>query len=163
MALGPYFGFVTGCCEIIGNTCYITTAVIPLGLMMCNATQTPRYMELVFWGVFFIPAFILHLNNGRIFWGFITVAGIVSLLILIVYILSTAPTANFNKYALQNNVENNGESFRKANFIDVMPLGTWFYIGSAIMPMAGSDCEKVRLYLLCSTNPGFTSALFKII
>lgn len=135
LALGPYLGFLTGCCEILGNSCYVSISVIPLGQMINNLANVSSSWEPLFWVLFFLSAWMVHFNHGRVFWAFNSILGSVSLIILLMYIFATIPHINFQKFAMQSSA--------KTSFFEELSLPTWFYIGSEMIPLAGSDCDKV--------------------
>lgn len=139
MSLGPYIGFMVGACEVIGNTVYTTTSVVPLGQMISTLSGTADQWQPFYWLIFFASALALHFNNGRIYWMVNSILGAVALVILLLFIFISMPQANFPKYASTSDKPT-------GSFMSILPLTTWLYIGSEMIPFAGSDCNNVSRF-----------------
>ncbi|RYH14612.1 hypothetical protein EON65_33315 [archaeon] len=139
--MGPYFGFVVGYCEAILNIMYVTSSVIPFGEMMTIVTSLSSAYEPLYWLLFFATSLCIHARRGRMFWGVNAAIAIVSIIILVLYVLSTLQYVDINKYAYKKN-DSTGNQMVAA--FAGLPLSSWFYVGVEMLPLAAFESNRVR-------------------
>ncbi len=139
VCIGPYFGYIVGCCEALQNIAYVTASVIPFGQMLTHALGTPVEYEPLWWAFFYLTAIGINVMGGRVFWNFNRVIGVISLLFLLIYILGTAKFCDFNKFS-ESNVA--AYEFNGTSFVSVYPVIAFFFIGVEGLPLVCVDCEN---------------------
>jgi amino acid transporter len=140
--IGPFFGYLVGCCEAIQNIVYVSVSVIPFAQVCTLAFQVPVDYEPIYWVFFFVTAIYINNRGGKFFWRFSTIIGIVSFLLIIVYILGTIPQMDFEKHSQQRDYPKDGGKFVN-NMMQALPVASWFYIGVESIPLACIDCASV--------------------
>jgi ethanolamine permease len=141
VCLGPFFGYLIGCCETMQNIAYVISAVIPFGQMLTMLFKAKSKYEPAYWTFFFLSAVAINVAGGKTFWWFSRIIGIVSLLLVLIYIGTTAQFGDFNTYAEATS------TFSAENFIVYLPLASWYYIGVEALPLACVDCEKPEIQI----------------
>lgn len=141
MCLGPFFGYLVGCCETLEFIAYVISAVIPFGEMLTPLFNAPVKYEPIYWTFFFVTAVGINVIGGKVFWTFNRIIGTVSLLLILIYIASTIQYCDFSKHAEAPT------TFDGGNFLTFLPLATWWYIGVEALPLACVDCEKPQIQI----------------
>lgn len=139
VALGPYAGFLVGNCESMLNVLYIATAVVSLGEMITAVTALPSAVEPLYWVLFFLSTGCLNLLGQHAFWNTNAVLAILSISFLLFYMLLTASTADFHRYAMS---EGSGVSVRDT--FRHMPWASWFFVGIEMLPLTSRECDEPR-------------------
>eukprot|EP01031_Cornospumella_fuschlensis_P039988 gene39988-48712_t len=110
--LGPVTGFFVGVCESLEYILYVAAAVVSCELLCGdlfkyhNGTVKPLYYLLLY--AITVP---VHLYGGKIFWVYSTVAGIVTLAVVIIYCLALTPHADFGNKQYHTPNFTNGDNF----------------------------------------------------
>eukprot|EP01031_Cornospumella_fuschlensis_P028968 gene28968-34959_t len=154
VAMGPFFGFVVGYCEAVLNIMYVASSVIPFGEMLTIVTGLPSAYEPLYWFFFFATSLYIHAARGRLFWTVNAVIAIVSILILVLYVLSTLQYVNINKYAMSSEKDTSTGNQVVAAFAG-LPLSSWFYVGVEMLPLAAFESNRPRRDVpIAMTYPG---------
>eukprot|EP01033_Poteriospumella_lacustris_P024782 gene24782-gene21542 len=99
VCLGPFFGYFVGCCETLQNIAYVATAVITSSKMISTVFHTSANYEPIYWTFFFITSIAINIIGGNVFWKFSRYIGIISLLIILLYIVAAAQFSDFSKWS----------------------------------------------------------------
>lgn len=140
--MGPYFGFVVGYCEAVLNIMYVASSVIPFGQMLTIVTALPSSYEPLYWLFFFATSLYIHAQRGRLFWGVNAAIAIISIIILVLYVLSTLQYVDINQYALPYKREVSTGNQVMAAFAG-LPVSSWFYVGVEMLPLAAFESNRV--------------------
>lgn len=145
VSISPYVGFLVGCCEMVQNVLYVSSSVIPFGWIMTIVLDTDKAYEPLYWLLFFVTAVAINTTGGHWMWNFNRIAGIVCLLLIILYIVSALVNeTDFHHYAISKEEAGNKISeFDVKKMFRVMPLATWFYIGVELIPFAAMESKTV--------------------
>jgi amino acid transporter len=144
-SLGFFPGFLIGCSETVEYIFYVSSAAIALGDMMKDMYPGLIGYEPFIWLAFYISSLLIHIFGGVYFWRFNMVIAIVSILIVVIYVLGSTPYVNLPKYAPIEN-ENNDPWFIGgfSQFLTVLPLTAWFYVGIEALNMASVDIDEPK-------------------
>lgn len=142
VCVGPFFGYVVGCCEALQNIAYVASSVIPFGQMLSITLDLPESYEPIYWTIFFVSSIALNIIGGKIFWNFVRVVGVASLLIHILYFGATAQYGVFGRYS-DSSVRS--YSFDGYAFMVYFPVCSWYFIGVESLPLSSVDCPKVSI------------------
>lgn len=142
--MGPYYGFVVGYCEAVLNIMYVASSVIPFGEMMTIVTTLPKSYEPLYWVLFFATSLYIHARRGRLFWGVNATIAVISMLILVMFVLSTLQYAKIEKYALPYQ-RNEPTSKQLVSAFAGLPVSSWFYVGVEMLPLAAVESERVSI------------------
>lgn len=142
VAVGPLWGFVVACCEVMQNLLYVTASVIPFGEMMSIAFDVDERYDPLWWLFFFVTACAIHIYGRKLFWRINLVMGLGSLLLILVFVFGSIHFEDFNENA---SPRSDRRHFSSYGFFKNMPFSTWFYIGVEMLPIAAIDALEVSL------------------
>lgn len=134
----PFLGYLVAVCEVVQNIFYVAVSVIALGHMVSFALDISRRYEPLVWFLFFASACMIHCCDGNVFLKFNFVIGVISLIILVIYIISAIPQGNFHEYA------DTESAISGHDFMVHFPSLAWFYIGIETLPFATIYCPRPR-------------------
>lgn len=141
MSVGPFLGFLAGCCESIQMILYVASSVIPLGEMLTSIFGTSVWIEPIWWIIFYITSLAINLFGASVFWRFNRFIGITSLALILLYIIISIPNARFTDYAINGNDVPQSE-MKPVNFFEYLPQATWLFIGVEMIPLTSTDCRN---------------------
>ena len=78
---------------------YVASSAVLLAEMISRLCGTPEYMVPVYCLIFYIVASAILIAGGRFFWYISSFVGVVSLLILLIFLFGSIPIADFARYA----------------------------------------------------------------
>ncbi len=147
---GPYYGFVVGCCEAMQNIVYVSATAIPLAEMLVYGTGLSTAYEPMLWIIFYVSSMAINIIGGEVFWKFNLIIGMVSLLLILIYIFGTISYGDFDRYVASSRITRD-QPFDGEGMMQSLPLAAWFFIGVESLPLCGRDCSDVSqcLFLLC--------------
>eukprot|EP01040_Poterioochromonas_malhamensis_P002998 gene3000-3185_t len=137
VCIGPFFGYVIGCCEALQNVAYVVSAVIPLAQMLSLLLKMDHTYEPLTWVFFFLTALAFNILGKNYFWKFNLVIGMVSLVLIVLYIASTIQYVEFDKFSGVQDY-----SFDGGDFMTYLPYCAWFFMGIEGLPLTCVDCNK---------------------
>eukprot|EP01040_Poterioochromonas_malhamensis_P002994 gene2990-3181_t len=149
VCIGPFFGYVIGCCEALQNVAYVVSAVIPLAQMLPLLLKMDHTYEPLIWVFFFLTALAFNIIGKNYFWKFNVVIGMVSLVLIVFYIASTIQYVDFDKFS---GVQDS--SFDGGNFMTYLPYCAWFFMGIEGLPLTCVDCAKPAKEIPYAMSPG---------
>ena len=150
VTLNPYIGFMVGCFEAIQNILYVSAAVIPIGMMITYIFDGPSSIEPLYWFLFHVVALCFHVYGGNVFWVTNAVLGVVTLLLIIVYILGTSKQMDFYEYVTEDPISRSQPHSRimlLSDTLSVLPLTTWMFAGVEMITQAGDEVKEVSSIL----------------
>jgi ethanolamine permease len=116
VSLGPLWGYLVGCCELVQNVFYVSAIALSLGKAFALITGLPSRYEPVAWLLFYVSSFYINFYDGnkrvyqidegrehhnhQWFWRTQSILSVVCVVLIILYIAVTIPHMNFNKYSL---------------------------------------------------------------
>jgi amino acid transporter len=129
--LHPFLGFVAACFELLINVFYIALAVRSFALLPIQAEFLPDEMFLVNCLVIYIIVLSICLLGGKVFWFSNTLIGVTCLAIILIYILGSAPKANFSHW---KHTDHASLSFNEIMFH--LPGPSLAFLGIQYLPLA---------------------------
>ncbi len=156
-SIGPFFGYLDGCAEAMQSIAYVASSVIPLAQMVTLAIEKTADWEPAYWVVFFVTSIYINVAGGKLFWWFNRIIGMVSLLLIILYILAAIKFCDFSKFS-EGSIKD--YKFDGHAFIVQLPVAAWWYVGSESLPLACVDCSDVSFVVpFASSSLTFLSLL----
>jgi len=156
VTLGFFPGYIVACMEASQNIIFVATSAVMFGEIATIFTTLPHGYEPIYWVFFYTTSLALQICGGRTFWYMIVVMAIVSIGLLVVYIFGSIPDFDFNQNALFDRDDSTGRWFRDGGleFMRVLPIPCWFYIGVENINLACKDvpnprAQVPRAYLWC--------------
>lgn len=146
LTIGPYMGFIIGCCEVLQNILRASCFMFCFAMHCCVALDLPMEYEPCFWLVFLALTLPLNIIGGKVFWRCAGVLSVISVLIIILYLVSTAHFADFEKEVLD--VREKYDSPAIEILLMCFPYSTWFFVGMEMVPVMSSDVKMVSKLLL---------------
>lgn len=139
-------GFLVGCFESFGNIMYVAVAVVPMGQCITYIVDGPVEYEPLYWLAIYCASLTILIFGGKHFFTFTTTLGVITLLLIVLYILGTIPFMDFNvNVTQQSDMETRGifrDGFK--GFLFLLPISSWFYVGIDAIPLICSDAIKVQ-------------------
>jgi amino acid permease len=144
-----------GCCETAEYIIYVAESALLLAQMLVNITNCSPSLQPVICLLFYLSALFVYIyGNGRSwFWRFNLGLCIVSLLILVVFILGGAKYADFDThaggvsftddYAIDHSRERVWFAGGMREFVKILPLTAWFFVGVESLSFACNETDKV--------------------
>ena len=135
VTLGFYPGFLVGCCESIEYIMYVSSSSISLSLMIISLINiSPEFMPVLSL-IFYLSAVSINVLGGKYLWVSLRFLGIVSLLILVMFILGSFKYVNMDSNTPTTTVTGSIDAPNQwliggmYNFMKILPLAPWFYVG----------------------------------
>lgn len=138
LTLGPYLGFLVGFFEVLQNVFYNACIVGPLGHVLALAFKLDEMYEPLLWLLFFAVAIPINLLGGQWFWYINSFVSSLAIVIILIYLIATSPTIDFEKYAGATSED---------NFRDILahfPYASWFFVGLEMIPLCCGDAKEVK-------------------
>jgi len=135
--LGFFPGFLIGCCEALEYIVYVATSVISFGAMIVTAVPSAKGYEPLIWLSFYLSALWIYMKGGKVFWMFNRAIGVVSLLILLLYVFGSLSFVDFKANVSAHQL---GDFNGSAAFMKALPLAAWFFVGVEALPMT---CDQM--------------------
>jgi amino acid transporter len=123
--------------------------------LVAIATGTSENLIPLYCAVFYSSALFVHVYGGTVFWRVNTLIALVSVLIILIFILGSAPYADFHQNASLTVApggyrEEGGEGIDNGWFIGgvpmflrAFPVSAWFFVGVESLNFACVFVEKV--------------------
>eukprot|EP01033_Poteriospumella_lacustris_P023355 gene23355-biopygen8238 len=137
-ALGPFWGFLVGASEMLENFLYVVVTVMTIGSACTEVFGTSRQWEPVWYLLTYGLLVGVHLRGGELLWYTVTVCGMITVALILLFCVSEAPTIDVSKYGMQD-----GRLFSDGatGFMEAIYFPTTFYIGLEILPQT---CDRVK-------------------
>ncbi len=158
VSVGPLWGFIVACCEVIQNILYVSASVMPFGEMMSKALGTHSRYEPLWWLFFFVTAGAIQTVGGKWFWRFNYIMGLGSLILLLLFIFGAFKYVDFEKFS--GTAHEDETNFHSMEFYKFMPFSSWFYIGVEMLPLAAIDSNEVSYHCFIIFDVLFSCFLF---
>lgn len=146
MALGPFWGFVSGLCEHIEYV--LTPAVICyfIGAYL-GAILGPDVPSLVWWIGTYLLFMALNMAGVALTFRVTLVVTLVSLAILLFFCIAALPSVDFNRWAMNiaadgSELPNGGGAFLPMgvnSILACLPFAVWLYLAIEELPMASEE------------------------
>eukprot|EP00981_Chlorochromonas_danica_P005475 scaffold1110_cov182-Ochromonas_danica.AAC.2 len=135
--LGPLFGYLVGLCESLEYIMYVSSAGASFGdLCMQLFSISDDSYKPAFFILLYAVCLPCHLVGGTPFWAVSTMLGVLGLIFVILYLLSSIPKADLYS-------RHNGAAFTDGNlFMEFLNVPAWFFIGIETMPLACNIIEN---------------------
>jgi ethanolamine permease len=161
VTLGIFPGYLVGCCDSIESVMYVSVSAVAIGAMISEITHWPSDYEPLYWFFFYATALGIQVWGGRLFWTINKAMALVSFFIIIAYIFGGIKFADFSKNAAWRveGEDNSGADlwFQGGinEFMRVLPLPCWFFVGVESLNLAGQEVHKPKEVI----PPGYISCI----
>ena len=143
VTVGPYFGFLVGCFESIGNLAYTAIGLIPLGCLFGRMSGFDERYEPIYWvivyGIFIINEFCGRKHYFRI----LNILAFITVMTYLLYIIISIPNIHPKKYLPADAIN---ETFKGGiiDFFHVIPFSSFFFFGMEIIPLVSDEVKDAR-------------------
>lgn len=158
LTLGPYLGFVVGCCEILQNILRASCFMFCFAMHFCVALNISLDYEPIFWLLFLAVTILSNIAGGPWFWKFSSTVGVLAVLVILFFLVATAPSTDFKNEAMKKGEETPSVD----TFLRFFPYSTWFFVGMEMIPVMSSDVKEVSalpfvvVLYVCILTPQFS-------
>lgn len=135
-SLGPFWGYLVGASEAFENILVVIVTVFNIATAFTVGFGTDRMYEPLWMAITYIIMFGIHLRGGALLWYSIMAAGVISMILVLIYCAGTMASVNLDKYVYQQDL------FKKSpyHFMQAMFYCAWFYMGMEIVPQT---CKRI--------------------
>jgi hypothetical protein len=137
--MGPYIGYLVGCCESAEYILYVASSIIPLGKLISYIFDIDSNYEPFYWVFFYLATLSIQILGGNFFWKFNFFITFVTCLFIALFLLLAPIHANFELNAKPYGRNN----FDVQLFLEYLPLASWFFVGIEALPLACSEVHTV--------------------
>lgn len=147
VTMGKYAGLFVGLCESFEYVFVVAVNMLLLGLV-CTATfETHEKYEPLWVLIAYVFSLAIHLAGGPVFWNFTFVLCLVDVLILIWFALGSWKFVDFKEHAPNPDPANEVTGYFIGgidNFLKVLPISIWLYIGIEAVPLACEETDNKK-------------------
>eukprot|EP01038_Epipyxis_sp_PR26KG_P016643 gene16643-22746_t len=147
LTLGPFVGFLVGCCEAVEYIIFVAAGFLFAGQLITSATGLPHNYELIYWAVFFIITIGIQIQGGKYFWPSVAFLGICLILLELLFFASVYQL-DFHKYVIAADPSASGQqslSFQATQFMTQFPTAAWMYGGLESVALACNETSEARI------------------
>ena len=143
---GVYLGYMAGCFDVAKTIMYVSASVLALSAMMSELCGTSQDMDPVWSLLFYVVSVIIQVAGNEYFWTTNMILAWVSFLLVVVFILGGLKYANFDEHASLEHRSGQDKWFAggMAEFMHILPLPMWFYIGVEYISLASQDVNEPK-------------------
>ena len=142
--MGNYWGFMLGCFEIVEYVFYVSESMIGLELMLELTMPDARHYAPITWAAIIIASVLIHIFGGKHFWTFNRFIAILTLLIVLFYCFGSMKYVDFSAYAAYPSEPNPYFVGDMKDFMKVLPLATWLYIGAESLSLTCDEIDEPK-------------------
>ncbi len=133
----PVYGFYISWFELLINLFYHTTQVYLFAQIPYAAGMVSREMTLFYCGMTQVFLVIIGLLGGKMFWYSNTLLGMVSLVLILIYIFGSFPEADLNRWGA-------GEEFDFHNVLEGLPRASLSYLGIQVLSLTSKWAKDAK-------------------
>lgn len=140
--LGPFLGYMVGCCGICESTFQMAVSILKIGQFVTAAFDISQNFEPLWWLLIFITVLACHVFAAKWFWNWISVVASIGILLVFIYLFGTMPHLNFH--------HNAGEVFAQHddnNFFSVFRLAVLFFLGFDLLTVTSNDIIRPKVVI----------------
>ncbi|KAH9144026.1 hypothetical protein AeRB84_012010, partial [Aphanomyces euteiches] len=140
-ALGFQAGLLMGCCEVLEYTLLLAAMTIIFAqTLTVQKPELGSYQPLI-WFVHILVTFILLALGGKIYWRFVLVVAILSILQVVVFVILAAPV---DDYALNSGGAATAFLGDFKNWFAVLPFGLYLFTGTEGLSTLANEAHDPR-------------------
>ena len=163
MTLGIFPGYLVACLDSFKSVLYVSTSALSIGRMLTFSTGLSETIEPVYWLIFYLVSVAIHLYGGKTLWRFILVLAAMSVSLLIIYIAGSIKFADLAANAPLSADDNSPyeQWFHGGmyEFMHVLPLPCWFFVGIQSINLACTDIVSPK----SEVPKGFMAAMCTVL
>ena len=148
VTVGPFAGFLVGCCESIANIVYTLIGVMPIGTTITYIFDADPKYEPMYWVFTYIAIIAVEFMGRKLYFHFLNTYAFGLVMILVFYLILSFQSVDTERYipTTKHNVLENGIE----GFLGLSPVVGWFYIGLETMPLISDEIRDVRALIFTS-------------
>ena len=151
-SLGPFYGYMVACCEVMENSFVSITCVYALNYGIKVAADMPTYGEPLVMLLCYVLLFLFQCRGGWYFWTAMCVFAVASAVLIALYCISILASPEPGH---ANLVDEPQDKFVRggAGFMADLYRPIWLYIGAETVTISGKNIANV-------SAPPLSNALF---
>lgn len=140
-SLGPFWGYMAGIMGLIESVFFLAVSLLKLGQAVTIALDTRSEFEFLWWAIAYFLMMCFHIRGGLTLWRFMSIATIITMITLFIYLIGSIPFMNFPKFAYRNS--NTGFASDGLEFFLVLRLPCWLFVGIDLLPLTSEEVVNV--------------------
>eukprot|EP00981_Chlorochromonas_danica_P011335 scaffold3873_cov177-Ochromonas_danica.AAC.15 len=135
VTLGPYFGFIVACCEMLQSIVFTTSLLFPAGLTAVEVFGLPDSFIPFFWILMLGLCLMVNIMGVKYFWRTNTILVLTAIVLFIIYYAVWMPCMDCKKYGggILMGIP------MSSNWLLSVPAGSLLFAGLELLPMACTD------------------------
>lgn len=142
VTLGPFLGFIVGCCEMLQNVVYGCYCLYPVGHFISELFGLPHSYCSLFWIIMLLFALAINVAGPKYFWSSNVVVLVMAFTMMLLYYAVTFPCMDCEKYAGSGFIRDDANA-GATDWFKYFPYAWWIFAGLEMLPMACSDAAEV--------------------
>jgi ethanolamine permease len=144
VTLGPYFGFIVGCLESMGNVIYAMIGMLELGSFFTYIIgQDDRKYEPLYWLAFYLIILANEFFGRKYYFKMLKITACLILLIFLMYMACSIPETHPKKYIPDDAIK---QTFFYGADITIISLqiSAFVFFGLEIIPLVSDEVANAR-------------------
>eukprot|EP00981_Chlorochromonas_danica_P001009 scaffold233_cov174-Ochromonas_danica.AAC.49 len=138
VTLGPFFGFIVACCEMLQSIVFTGSLLFPAGLKAAAVFELPDSFIPFFWIVMLGLCLVVNIMGVKYFWRTNTILVLTTVVLFIIYYSVWMPCMNCKKYGGGILVNRDTPD----SWMVELPHGSVMFAGLELLPMACTDARE---------------------
>ena len=163
VTLGIFPGFLVACLDSFKSVLYVSSSALAIGRQLSYSTGLSEEIEPVYWFIFFLVTVTIHSYGGKTLWRIIIGLSVLSCSLLLVYIAGSIKFADLAANAPLSADDNSPyeQWFHGGmyEFMHVLPLPCWFFVGIQSINLACTDIVSPK----SEVPKGFMAAMCTVL
>lgn len=131
-----------GAVESFANIMYVAIAIVAIGEAISFTFNSASTYEPIYWLVIYLLSLALLIFGDQSFFMWTTSLGIISLVLVVLYLLASSSTMDFDHFIIKEEY-NEKVYVDLKTFVSLLPISSWFFVGIDTLPLACSDTKMV--------------------
>jgi ethanolamine permease len=143
VTVGPYFGFLVGCFESMGNVIYAMIGMLSLGAYLSYILDLDKKWEPIYWLGFYLIIITNEFLGRKYYFRLMRTVAIIIVLIFLLYICVSINNVHPKKYLPQNAIN---QTFLYGADLTIISLqfSAWIYFGLEVIPLVSDEVKNAR-------------------
>lgn len=137
--IGPMYGYLVGCCELIENNFITLCCVYTVTLSITAVTELDRNYEPLWMFLVYLATLAVHLPGGKYFWRSMYALFAFTMTALFLYLFTVWVTQPKIWSADLTNAKHNKFEGGAVSMLQQLFRPTWFYIGIECITVTGKN------------------------
>ncbi len=128
---------------LVESVFFLAVSLLKLGQAVTIVLGTRSEYEFLWWAVAYFLMMWFHVRGGHALWKFMSLATVITMVTLFIYLIGSIPFMHFQKYAYENS--DTGFASDGLDFFLVLRLPCWLFVGIDLLPLTSEEVVNVSI------------------